>query len=126
MRVGQSSLARHLVASASRDTVFGGKGCAPDRLESSHHPVEQAVQLLRGLAAPFVLLHCNSAYPAPYKDVELGYLTRLRELGGRTVGYSGHERGWHIPVAAVALGWGVYALVQKRLLQGVGSGGDKG
>lgn len=79
---------------------------------STEGEIEQAIQLLRGLGAQFVLLHCNSAYPAPYKDVELGYLPRLRELGGPAVGYSGHERGWHVPVAAVALGANV---IEKHL-----------
>ena len=31
-----------------------------------------------------------------------GYLERLREIGNCPVGYSGHERGIHIAVAAVA------------------------
>ena len=30
--------------------------------------------------------------------------TRLREIGGCPVGYSGHERGWHVALSAVALG----------------------
>ena len=62
----------------------------------------------RRAAAPsgtaYALLHCQSTYPAPFKDVNLRYLTRLAELGDCPVGYSGHERGFHVPVAAVALG----------------------
>lgn len=66
--------------------------------------IVSSVALLQNAAASFALLHCNSTYPAPYKDVNLTYLTRLRELGDCPVGYSGHERGWFVPVAAVALG----------------------
>jgi len=59
---------------------------------------------LRRLGAPFALLHCNSTYPAPFKDVNLNYLPHLKQLGGTVVGYSGHERGFSVPLAAVALG----------------------
>jgi N-acetylneuraminate synthase len=31
-------------------------------------------------------------------------MERLRELSGRLVGYSGHERGFHVAIAAIALG----------------------
>jgi N-acetylneuraminate synthase len=66
--------------------------------------IVETVALLRAQAATFALLHCQSTYPAPYKDLNLAYLTRLAELGECVVGYSGHERGWHVPVAAVAQG----------------------
>ena len=66
---------------------------------SSEAEITESVALLRRLNARFVLLHCNSTYPAPYKDVNLRYLDRLREIGGGPVGYSGHERGWHVPIA---------------------------
>ena len=65
--------------------------------------IERAVTLVRELGVPFAILHCNSAYPAPEGDIQLGYLRRLRELH-TTVGYSGHERGTAISIAAVALG----------------------
>ena len=51
-----------------------------------------------------VLLHCNSAYPAPFGDINLKYIKSLQSQSGLLVGYSGHERGFHVPVAAVALG----------------------
>ena len=71
---------------------------------STESDINGAVALLRRLGAPFSLLHCNSTYPTPYKDVHLSYLPRLKQLAGTLVGYSGHERGIAIPVAAVALG----------------------
>ena len=71
---------------------------------SEEAEIRQATALLRDLGAPFVLLHCNATYPAPFKDIHLAYLARLREIGGCQVGYSGHERGGWVPVAAVALG----------------------
>jgi N-acetylneuraminate synthase len=66
--------------------------------------VKGAVELLQKLSVSFAMLHCNSTYPTPYKDVNLNYLSRLKQLTGGVVGYSGHERGYAIPIAAVALG----------------------
>jgi sialic acid synthase SpsE/sugar phosphate isomerase/epimerase len=71
---------------------------------SSEVEIKSSTAALRRLGAPFALLHCNSTYPTPYKDVNLTYLSRLKELSGAVVGYSGHERGISIPLAAVAMG----------------------
>jgi len=62
-----------------------------------------AIKLLKNLDAQFALLHCNSTYPSPFKDVNLNYIRHLQSLTP-IVGYSGHERGFHVPLAAVALG----------------------
>ena len=70
---------------------------------SFEHEIIRAIEQLRALNTPFALLHCNSAYPAPECDIQLAYITRLRELHG-LIGYSGHERGIAITFAAVALG----------------------
>lgn len=66
--------------------------------------IVSSIELLRRENALFALLHCNSTYPAPYKDVNLRYISRLADMGQCPVGYSGHERGWFVPVAAVAAG----------------------
>ena len=71
---------------------------------SSEDEIRDAVAVLREVGAPFALLQCQSTYPAPYKDLNIAYMDRLAELGGCPVGYSGHERGIHVPVAAVARG----------------------
>lgn len=71
---------------------------------STESEILESVRLLQRRAASYVLLLCNSTYPAPFHDVNLRYLERLREMGAAPVGYSGHERGWHVAVAAVALG----------------------
>lgn len=70
---------------------------------SFEHEIIRAIGQLRALNTPFALLHCNSAYPAPESDIQLGYITRLKELHD-LIGYSGHERGIAITFAAVALG----------------------
>lgn len=66
--------------------------------------INTVVSELNMRKANFVLLHCNSTYPAPFKDINLNYMRRLSMVSGGLVGYSGHERGISIPVAAVALG----------------------
>lgn len=72
---------------------------------STEGDIAQALEVLKNRGAQFVLLHCNSTYPAPFKDIDLKYLTRLQKLGGGCpVGYSGHERGYSVPIAAVAMG----------------------
>lgn len=63
-----------------------------------------AVQVLRNSNAMFILLQCNSTYPAPFKDINLKYMNRLKEIGNCFVGYSGHERGIAIPIAAIGMG----------------------
>ena len=70
---------------------------------SFEHEIVRAIEQLNALGTPFALLHCNSAYPAPESDIQLGYLRRLQELHD-LVGYSGHERGIAITLGAVALG----------------------
>lgn len=71
---------------------------------STEAEIKQSVQLLKSVGAQYILLHCNSTYPTPFKDIHLHYLSRLKEIGHCLVGYSGHERGIAIPLAAVSLG----------------------
>ena len=71
---------------------------------STEAEIRESVALLRTHATHFVLLHCNSTYPAPFKDINLAYLKRLAEIGQCLVGYSGHERDVYVAVAAVANG----------------------
>jgi sialic acid synthase SpsE/sugar phosphate isomerase/epimerase len=71
---------------------------------SQESEIIETANLLRELNTSYVLLHCQSTYPAPFKDINLSYMQRLSEIGQSFVGYSGHERGWHVPVAAVAMG----------------------
>jgi N-acetylneuraminate synthase len=79
---------------------------------STESEIREAVAVLQEAGAAYALLHCNSTYPAPFKDINLRYIDRLRELGSCPVGYSGHERGWHVAVTAVALG---ARIVEKHL-----------
>ena len=79
---------------------------------SEEAEIHRTVHYLDSLGAEYVLLHCNSTYPTPYKDVNLKYLTRLRNITGKLVGYSGHERGISVPIASIALG---ACVIEKHL-----------
>lgn len=65
--------------------------------------VRITVDFLNRRNAAFVLLHCNSTYPAPLHDINLKWMHQLREVHP-LVGYSGHERGINVSLASVALG----------------------
>lgn len=71
---------------------------------STELEISKTIDLLKNNGAQYILLHCNSAYPAPFKDIQLSYMNRLKETGDCYVGYSGHERGTSIALAAVAMG----------------------
>ena len=50
------------------------------------------------------ILHCNTEYPTPMKDVNLKAMLTIRDELGVNVGYSDHTLGIEVPVAAVAMG----------------------
>lgn len=50
------------------------------------------------------ILHCNTEYPTPMKDVNLRAMITIKNTFGVNVGYSDHTLGIEVPIAAVALG----------------------
>lgn len=50
------------------------------------------------------ILHCNTEYPTPMKDVNLNAMLSIKKEFEVEVGYSDHTLGIEIPIAAVALG----------------------
>ena len=69
---------------------------------SSSDEIKATVAHLNNLCVKFALLHCNSTYPAPIHDINLKWMTQLRKIHP-LVGYSGHERGINVSLAAAAL-----------------------
>lgn len=57
------------------------------------------------------VLHCNTQYPTPMRDVNLRAMLTLRDALGVKTGYSDHTTGIEVPVAATALG---AAVVEKH------------
>lgn len=70
---------------------------------SSRDEVEFATNYLDLREANYVLLHCNSTYPAPFQDINLRWIEELKKIHP-LVGYSGHERGTSVSLAATAMG----------------------
>jgi N,N'-diacetyllegionaminate synthase len=58
------------------------------------------------------ILHCNTEYPTPYKDVNLKAMKSLEKKFRCPVGYSDHTTGIEIPIAAVALG---ASIIEKHI-----------
>lgn len=51
-----------------------------------------------------VVLHCNTDYPTPFRDVNLSAMRLIRDKLKVKVGYSDHTVGIEVPIAAAALG----------------------
>lgn len=70
---------------------------------STTDEIKTAAKFLDDRDASYVLLHCQSTYPAALHNIHLRFMETLREIHP-VVGYSGHERGVAVSTAAVALG----------------------
>ena len=67
--------------------------------------VKAAVELVSQFNNKIAILQCTSTYPAQFSEINLNVLhTYKSEFPDAVIGYSGHEHGIAIPVAAVALG----------------------
>ena len=71
---------------------------------STIEQIEKAVEIFKEADCPFELMHCNSTYPMPVDQANLKTINTLREKFNCKVGYSGHEAGIIVSVAAVVLG----------------------
>lgn len=69
------------------------------------YEVEEAIRVLKENGTTDIkLLHCNTEYPTPFKDVNLKAMQTMRDAFNLEVGYSDHTIGIEVPIAAVALG----------------------
>ena len=69
--------------------------------------IENAINVLvaNGVSKDTItVLHCNTEYPTPMKDVNLKAMLEIKEKFGVKIGYSDHTEGIEVPIAAVALG----------------------
>lgn len=64
---------------------------------------QKVMKYLHSSQSQFALLHCNSTYPAPFDDINLRQLENLKKYCS-IIGYSGHERGIAITLAAYSMG----------------------
>lgn len=100
-KVASADLTNHKLLS---ELIKTGKPLICSTGMSTENEIIKTSNFLKNKGATFCFLHCNSTYPTPFKDINLNYLSRLCEISGSFVGYSGHERGNFIPLAAVAKG----------------------
>ncbi len=66
--------------------------------------IERAFNLVKEYIDDIVLMQCTSTYPSNFMDINLNVIKTYMEKFDCPIGYSGHERGIAIPIAAVALG----------------------
>jgi len=100
-KIASADLTNHALLEAAART---GKPLLISTGMSLEQEIQESVALLREKSALFALLQCNSTYPAPMRDINLAYMDRLKEISHGPVGYSGHERGYEVCIAAVARG----------------------
>jgi N-acetylneuraminate synthase len=66
--------------------------------------INQVVEIFKSFDCPFELMHTCSEYPMSPEKANLLFIPQLKKIFGTNVGYSGHETGIIISVAAAALG----------------------
>jgi N-acetylneuraminate synthase len=72
---------------------------------SSEDEIRRTLAFLAERDARYALFHCVSTYPASAEEINLRFMSVLKEWsGGAPVGYSGHDTGTAISLAAVAMG----------------------
>ncbi|GHT02056.1 sialic acid synthase [Synergistales bacterium] len=71
---------------------------------SYYEEIDIAVEIFKKHNCPFELMHTNSTYPMKVSEANLHVISNLRTRYGCKVGYSGHEEGTLVSIAAVALG----------------------
>ena len=79
---------------------------------STMEEIGAAVSVLREYGSgEITLLHCTTAYPALYEDVNLRAMQTIADEFGLPVGYSDHTEGIEVSIAAAAMG---AAVVEKH------------
>lgn len=71
---------------------------------STQAELDHAVEILAKYASQYVLMHCNSSYPARLDELNLKIIPKMIERYGCVIGYSGHEFGLDPTTVAVSLG----------------------
>ncbi len=71
---------------------------------ANEQEVDEALKLLTKNNNKIILLQCTSAYPSKFEEIDLNVIQSYKEKYKCIVGFSGHEPGINVAVAAVALG----------------------
>ncbi len=86
------------IARTGKPVVMSTGMCGMEEVKSAARCLKEAG------AGPITLLHCNTEYPTPMRDVNLRAMLTMREELGLPTGYSDHTRGIEVSIAAAALG----------------------
>ena len=71
---------------------------------SSKRNIDDAVEIFTKKNCKFELMHCISTYPMKPEDANLLTIQELKKIYKCDVGYSGHENGVAVSLAALSLG----------------------
>lgn len=69
--------------------------------------IKQSIEVVKKCGidhSNITILHCNTQYPTPMKDVNLRAMLDIQSTLNVDIGYSDHTLGIEVPIAAVALG----------------------
>tara|TARA_A100001011_G_C14135397_1_gene767340 strand:- start:194 stop:1036 length:843 start_codon:yes stop_codon:yes gene_type:complete len=71
---------------------------------STKEDIDNAISIFKKNNCSFELMHCVSTYPMKVEDANLKTINQLKSEYDCNVGYSGHENGVVVSLAAVMLG----------------------
>ena len=71
---------------------------------STTQNIKNAVNIFKKNNCPFELMHCVSTYPMKEEDANLLTINALKKMFNCDVGYSGHEVGLAVSLAASMMG----------------------
>jgi len=66
--------------------------------------IKETVDFVKEINSNIAVLHCTSSYPSKYKDVNLKFISKLKQELRIPVGLSDHSEGIYTALAGVALG----------------------
>jgi N-acetylneuraminate synthase len=70
---------------------------------STREDIDNAVEIFRSFNCSFELMHCVSTYPMAPEEANLETINSLKKTYKCDVGYSGHENGIAISLAATMM-----------------------
>jgi N-acetylneuraminate synthase len=87
-----------VIAEHSRPVILSTGMCEMQEIAAAIHILQSKGN------NKITLLHCNTHYPTPMRDVNLRAMQTLKERFELPVGLSDHSLGIEVPIAALALG----------------------
>jgi sialic acid synthase len=86
------------IAQTGIPTIFSTGGAQMDEIRTAH-------EVFSARGAEHAILQCTAGYPPKYEELNLRVIETLRaEFPGQVIGYSGHDNGIAMALAAYVLG----------------------